>query len=525
MFATTLIVFREMLEAALIIGIVMAATRGARHRIAWVSAGIGAGLLGAGLVAGFADAIASAIEGMGQELFNATVLFLAVAMLGWHTIWMKQHGRELAANMKAVGREVASGERPLYLLAIVIGIAVLREGSEVVLFLYGIAASAEGGTGAMLSGGLLGLAGGAAVGLAMYFGLLRIPTRHLFSVTTGLILLLAAGMAAQGAGYLVQAGILPALGTSIWDTSNILSEHSAVGQLLHILIGYIARPDGIQVAFYFSTLLLIGGSMKFFTRQSQPMTVTRATAGLAIAAVASVLLTVSPRSEATQKVYSPHVEKGELELEARSHIDNDDDNALDGARKDKYEVGYGFTDWWFSSVFAEYEREAHTGEGLHHEATSWENIFQLTEPGQYWLDAGLYLEYEDTADDQHPNKLETKLLLEKAVGRYVHTANIVMAREVGGGAANDVELEYAWRTKYKLMPELEPGIELYGTAGTLDDAEINDSQEAQLGPVASGKFRVGGKSAIGYELGYLVGLNDATADGSIKWLVEYEYVF
>ena len=182
MFATTLIVFREMLEAALIIGIVMAATRGARHRVAWVSAGIGAGLLGAGVVAGFADAIASAIEGMGQELFNATVLFLAVAMLGWHTVWMKQHGRELAANMKAVGREVVAGERPLYLLAIVVGIAVLREGSEVVLFLYGIAASAEGGTSTMLSGGLLGLAGGAAVGLAMYFGLLRIPTQHLFSV-------------------------------------------------------------------------------------------------------------------------------------------------------------------------------------------------------------------------------------------------------------------------------------------------------------------------------------------------------
>jgi len=524
MFATTLIVFREMLEAALIIGIVLAATRGAAHRGLWVSLGVGAGLLGATLVAASADAIASAVAGVGQEVFNASVLFLAVGMLGWHNIWMKRHGRELTAHMNKVGRGVLEGERPLYLLAVVVGIAVLREGSEVVLFLHGIAASTEGGTASMLSGGLLGIAGGGAVGLAMYFGLLRIPTRHLFSVTAWLILLLAAGMSAQGAHYLVQAGLLPPLGTALWDTSWILSEHSIFGQILHTLVGYIARPDGIQVVFYFATLFLIGGFMKLSTTQSRSTAKIRTAAGaLAMAAVSTLLLLTAPRAEATQKVYSPYVEKGELELEVRSHIDSDDDDSKDGARKDKYEIGYGITDWWFSSVFFEYEKSP--GGKLHHEATAWENIFQLTDPGKYWLDVGFYLEYEAPVDGGNPDKLETKLLLEKAVGRFVNTANIKLEREIGGGASNDIGLGYAWRTKYRMQPEFEPGIELYGDLGTLDNIELNSKQEAQIGPVVAGKFSLGGRSKIGYEAGYLFGLNSATADGSVKWLLEYEYVF
>ncbi len=524
MFATTLIVFREMLEASLIIGIVMAATRGARHRGLWVSIGVGAGLLGALLIAASADVIANAVAGVGQEVLNATVLFLAVGMLGWHNIWMKRHGRELSAHMNSVGRGVLEGERPLYLLAVVVGVAVLREGSEVVLFLYGIAASTEGGTASMLSGGLFGLAGGAAMGLAMYFGLLRIPTRHLFTVTAWLILLLAAGMAAQGAHYLVQAGLLPPLGTALWDSSWLLSEHSVFGQILHTLVGYIARPDGIQVLFYFSTLILIGGLMKLFTTARRTPATRRATASvLAMALVATLLLLNAPRSEATQKVYSPYVEKGELELEARSHIDSDSDKSKDNARSDVYELGYGITSWWFSSAALEYERVP--GQPLRHSATTWENIFQLTEPGKYWLDAGLYVEYENTTDHSAPNKLETKLLLEKVTGRIANTANIILEREVGGGASNDVALSYAWRTKYKMMPEFEPGIELYGDLGTLDNARLNSAQNAQLGPVIAGKYSLGGRSKIAYEAGYLFGLNSASPDGSIKWQLEYEYVF
>ena len=234
-----------------------------------------------------------------------------------------------------------------------------------------------------------------------------------------------------------------------------------------------------------------------------------------VLAVSSALVCMPSQANASHKVYSPYVEKGELEIEARGHVDED------GARKNKYEVGYGFTDWWFSSVFAEYEQSP--GSSLNHSATSWENIFQLTEPGKHWLDSGLYVEYESPVGGG-PAKLETKLLLEKAMGRYVNTANLVVAREVGSGASGDVELEYAWRTKFRFKPEFEPGIELYGAAGTLAAPKFDSSQSTQIGPVATGKFHLRGRSAIVYELGYLFGLNDASPGGSVKWLIEYEYV-
>jgi high-affinity iron transporter len=266
MLATAIIVFREVLEASLVVGIVLAASRGVRGRNLWVAGGVAAGVLGASLVAAGADAIAAAVNGIGQELFNAAILFAAVVMLGWHNVWMNRHGRELASEAANLGKAVVGGSRPLYALALVCGIAVLREGSEIVLFLYGIAIASGASGLAMLAGGVAGLAGGVAVGALIYLGLLAIPLRRLFTVTSWLILLLAAGMASQGAAFLMQANLLPALGNDVWNTSWLLTENSMLGLLLHVLIGYSAEPAGIQVVFYLATIAVIGTLMRVFGR-------------------------------------------------------------------------------------------------------------------------------------------------------------------------------------------------------------------------------------------------------------------
>jgi high-affinity iron transporter len=259
MLATLVIVFREVIEAGLIVGIVLAATQGVPRRGLFVSYGIAAGVLGACLVAGFAGEIASLFSGSGQEIFNASILLLAVCMLTWHNVWMAGHGRVMAQEMKAVGAEVAAGQKSLAALAVVVGVAVLREGSEVVLFLYGIAS--QGGTShaAMLLGGALGLAAGAGVSALMFFGLLQIPAGKLFSVTAWLITLLAAGMAAQAILFLQQAGYLQILQSTVWDTSWLLSQDSIAGRLLHTLIGYNDAPNGAQLIVYIATIATIMG--------------------------------------------------------------------------------------------------------------------------------------------------------------------------------------------------------------------------------------------------------------------------
>ena len=102
MLSTALIVFREVLEAALVVSIVMAATKGVPGRGWWVGGGLAGGVIGAGMIAAFADVISSWASGMGQEVFNAGVMFVAVLMLAWHSIWMSKHGREMAQHMSAV---------------------------------------------------------------------------------------------------------------------------------------------------------------------------------------------------------------------------------------------------------------------------------------------------------------------------------------------------------------------------------------------------------------------------------------
>ena len=262
MIAALIIVFREVIEAGLIVGIVLAATTGVPGRERAVAMGILAGVLGACLVAAFAGELAGLFQGSGQEIFNATILLLAVAMLTWHNVWMASHGRQMARELKAAGHQVKTGERTLAALSIVVGVAVLREGSEVVLFLYGIAA--QGGTSAagMIAGGGLGLAAGALVSGLMYAGLLKVPAGKLFRVTSGLITLLAAGMAAQAVIFLQNAGWLEFFTSTVWDTSWLLPDDGQgslglFGKMLHTLVGYTAAPNGAQLIAYGFTIVLI----------------------------------------------------------------------------------------------------------------------------------------------------------------------------------------------------------------------------------------------------------------------------
>jgi len=277
MFGTALIVFREVLEAALIVGIVAAATTGIPGRTRYIAGGLAAGLLGSILVAFGAEKISQLAEGMGQELFNASILGIAVVMLAWHNIWMSVHGRELAASAKQLGRDVVSGARELSVVLVVIAVAVLREGSETVLFLYGVAISGDASQGAMIAGGAIGLVGGVAVGWFLFKGLLRIPLRHFFTATSVLVLLLAAGMAAQAARFLIQANMLPSLASPLWDTSGVVDNSSLLGKVLQGLLGYDAQPSGMQMIFFVAVFAAILMGMGWARKRAAAPAPARAT--------------------------------------------------------------------------------------------------------------------------------------------------------------------------------------------------------------------------------------------------------
>ena len=269
MLAASIIVLRESFEAALLIGIIAAATRSIAQRGRWIVAGILAGLAGACAVAALTERIAGLFEGAGQELFNVLVLGIAVVLLGWHNVWMSGHGAELAAGARRVGQEIDDGRRSLSAILTLIALAVLREGSESVLFLYGLMSSGDATMLSIATGATLGLLMGVALGVVLYAGMLRIPMRWFFSVTSALILLIAAGMASRIAQFLIQADLLPSLASPLWDLSPLLPTDSVPGGVLRALIGYDAAPAGMQVLFYAATALAILTGM-WFAKSRQP---------------------------------------------------------------------------------------------------------------------------------------------------------------------------------------------------------------------------------------------------------------
>lgn len=269
MLSSAIIVFREVLEAALIIGIVAAATRELEKRNFWLIVGIVTGLAGSLAVAALTGQIADLAEGIGQELFNAGILGLAALMLAWHNIWMARHARQLSLDARQLGGDVASGRREMSALAIVIALAILREGSETALFLYGLLSSGENPS-TVIGGGGIGLLIGALAGYGLYAGFLRIPARLFFSATSGLILLLAAAMTSQAARFLVQADLLPSLADPLWDSSWLLEDGSLLGRFLHTLVGYEATPSGMQVVFYATTLIVIYAGMRLCRVSAAP---------------------------------------------------------------------------------------------------------------------------------------------------------------------------------------------------------------------------------------------------------------
>ncbi len=262
-----IIMFREIFEIAIIVCVILAATKGVPGRGRWVSYGILGGIVGALALGVLTQQFASLATPETQKLYHAGILFLATALIAWTVIWMKQHGQKLAQHLKQVGRDVKEGIQPMHMLAIVVGLAVLREGSEIVLFLFGLMATGQTTLMAIAQGGTLGLIAGLGFGYAMYFGLIRVPIKLMFSMTSALLTFIAAGMFANGLGKLVASDVLPALGNQVWDTSMILNQRAWLGRFMHILLGYIDKPMGIQVLGYSAVVIALLWMPKIIARR------------------------------------------------------------------------------------------------------------------------------------------------------------------------------------------------------------------------------------------------------------------
>ena len=367
-----------------------------------------------------------------------------------------------------------------------------------------------GSTQTMLGGAVLGLAGGSLMGALMYFGFVALPVSRMFTLTNAFLVLIAAGMAARAANFLAQAGLVSSLGGRWWDTSAVLSDQSLVGQVFAALIGYIARPNGIEVLCYGLTVAVILSLMFATTR--------KAALPVAIAAVLCLGLASAARAD---EVLEPWVTQGEWELEQQGYITHDRNPDNSGEKDLQMELGYSPTSWYRMELEGELDQNPGDEQTLRHTSFNIENTFALAEPGEYFIDPALYFE-TDFPQSGDPNNVIFGFLGGKVIdNKFAERFNLLLHKDYGPGNT-PLGFNYTNQFKYMYAHWLEPGFELYGYTNGKDRFE---DQQLQVGPGLFGKIYTFNAQALKYEVAYLFGTTQAAPDGAVRWKLEYEVSF
>lgn len=242
---SVIIVLREVLEAALMIGVLLAVSRFLQLSSRWVIFALLFGLIGATAYGYFLDPVSELFEGVGQEIFNAALQFAIFAMLAVIVFLIARH----------LG-EPRNQDSPLpTLMAIAVALGVTREGSEILIYVSGFV-QVDDFLSSVGLGSFAGACIGFSVGVLFYYLLLALPERRALLVALVLLSLTASGMSAQATQLLIQADWI-SVSRPLWDMSGVLPEDSLPGQLLYALIGYEASPSATEAAVHLTSLAVI----------------------------------------------------------------------------------------------------------------------------------------------------------------------------------------------------------------------------------------------------------------------------
>lgn len=256
MFKIAVVVFRESLEIALLLSIIMAVTKPIQSSRTSIIMGGLLGLVMASLFAFFTRTLTNMIDGLGDELFDSCIILLTSLIISWTVVWMQGYTQRIQKDVGELSNKISSGKANKFMLVLVVAIAIFREGAEILLFIYSISSTESIRVNDYIIGLGLGSFFGVLVGVIIYTGLIKFAGRYVFKISTILLILIAAGLASGAAGILTSSGIIETMSDQLWDSSWLIEDRSITGKLLNIIAGYDARPNGMQLLFYFGTILL-----------------------------------------------------------------------------------------------------------------------------------------------------------------------------------------------------------------------------------------------------------------------------
>jgi hypothetical protein len=252
--------------------------------------------------------------------------------------------------------------------------------------------------------------------------------------------------------------------------------------------------------------------------------------------LATALALLAPlEAHADYHIFSPYeIDYGELEIEHNGDAVFDHRPDQKGATSYTSEWGTGLTTWWHSEIEFGFDRAPGDNEPTLLTQLVSENMFQLTEPGEYLVDTGFYFEYGQslpTGRNAAANEITFGPAIAKDIGRTVHTLDLFLTRQLGPDQTNHgLDFSYEWQSRWNIWAPLSPAIEIYGDAGVLGNWPKLPRQQLLIGPVGIGLLRLdelglGHAGNLKYEIGWLFGATQSTASGVLRWRLEVEIPF
>jgi hypothetical protein len=241
------------------------------------------------------------------------------------------------------------------------------------------------------------------------------------------------------------------------------------------------------------------------------------------------------KAHADFHVVSPYeIDLGELEIEHNGSSVFDRRADQRGANSYTAELGTGLTTWWHSEVELGFERAPGANQPTLLNSLVWENMIQLTEPGERFVDVGFYFEYGQSLTrgvNAGSNQITFGPVIAKEIGRFVHTVNLFFTRELGPDQTTQgLDFSYAWQSRWNIWAPLSPAIEIYGDTGVLGSVPKLSQQQLLVGPVGVGSLQLqelglGHAGKLKYEIGWLFGATSSSPRGALRWRLEVEIPF
>jgi hypothetical protein len=234
----------------------------------------------------------------------------------------------------------------------------------------------------------------------------------------------------------------------------------------------------------------------------------------------SVLAAPSDFTGPSEYVNTPIVEEGEREIDLKAGSADFHDGTR--ANKESIGLGLGVNSWWFTEVYAMWHKNR--GEPHSFDAWEWENKFQLTVTGKYPVDIGFLFEIERPMDRNEGYEYRWGPLLQADLAPDLQAnLNVLFQKHIRTSEPSKAELGYQWQLKYRWKPSFEYGLQGFGGLGSWNDWMPRSEQSHVAGPAIFGRIKLGGRQAIKYNAGLLLGLTDGAPRTTLRLQAEYEF--